>query len=108
MQDILQIVVQAFLRMKKVKISLSCIFVHQNLGEITAKEQTMEGRQWPEQRLDEMTALAAEPEEYSDVTHFSNVIKLDVNTHVYYFAHSGMAILQWPLPTLSIATMSRN
>ncbi|XP_057633033.1 interferon-induced very large GTPase 1-like [Chionomys nivalis] len=87
MQDILQIVVQAFLRMKQVKISPSCIFVHQNVGDVTAKDQTMEGRRRLEQRLDEMTALAAEQEECSDITRFSDVIKFDVNSHVYYFAH---------------------
>nr|XP_048283645.1 interferon-induced very large GTPase 1-like [Myodes glareolus] len=87
MQDILQIVVQAFLRMKQVKISPSCIFVHQNVGEVTAKDQTVEGRRRLEQRLDEMTALAAEQEECSNISRFSDVIKFDVNKHVYYFAH---------------------
>ncbi|KAM4850429.1 interferon-induced very large GTPase 1-like [Urocitellus parryii] len=87
MQDILQIAVQAFLRMKQVKISPRCIFVHQNVGEVTAKDQTTEGRRRLEQRLDEMAALAAKQEECSDVTCFSDVIKFDVNTHVYYFAH---------------------
>ncbi|XP_007527873.2 interferon-induced very large GTPase 1-like [Erinaceus europaeus] len=87
MQDILQIVVQAFLRMKQVKISPSCLFVHQNVGEVTAKEQTMEGRRQLVQRLDEMAATAAEQEQYSDVTCFSDVIKFDVNTQVFYFAH---------------------
>ncbi|KAM7329108.1 hypothetical protein ACRRTK_010721 [Alexandromys fortis] len=87
MQDILQIVVLAFLRMKQVKISPSCIFVHQNVGEVTAKDQTVEGRRRLEQRLDEMTALAAEVEECSDITRFSDVIKFDVKNHVYYFAH---------------------
>ncbi|OWK17985.1 hypothetical protein Celaphus_00009118, partial [Cervus elaphus hippelaphus] len=87
MQDILQIVVQAFLRMKQVKISPSCLFVHQNVGEVTAKEETMEGRSRLEERLDKMAALAAEEEQCSDVTCFSDVIKFDVNTHVYYFAH---------------------
>ncbi|KAM7329105.1 hypothetical protein ACRRTK_010718 [Alexandromys fortis] len=87
MQDILQIVVQAFLRMKQVKISPSCFFVHQNVGEVTAKDQTMEGRRRLEQRLDEMTALAAEQEECSNITRFSDVIRFDVNSHVYYFAH---------------------
>ncbi|XP_029771101.1 interferon-induced very large GTPase 1-like [Suricata suricatta] len=87
MQDILQIVVQAFLRMKQVKISPSCLFVHQNVGEVTAKDQTMEGRRRLEQRLDEMAEKAAEQEQYSDVTRFSDVIKFDVNTDVYYFAH---------------------
>ncbi|XP_036745650.2 interferon-induced very large GTPase 1-like [Manis pentadactyla] len=87
MQDILQIVVQAFLRMKQVKISPSCLFVHQNVGEVTAKDQTMEGRRRLEQRLDEMAAIAAKQEQCSDVTRFSDVIKFDVNTHIYYFAH---------------------
>ncbi|CAM9403619.1 unnamed protein product [Rangifer tarandus platyrhynchus] len=87
MQDILQIVVQAFLRMKQVKISPSCLFVHQNVGEVTAKEETMDGRSRLEERLDKMAALAAEEEQCSDVTCFRDVIKFDVNTHVYYFAH---------------------
>ncbi|XP_054997729.1 interferon-induced very large GTPase 1-like [Sorex araneus] len=87
MQDILQITVQAFLRMKKVKISPSCLFVHQNVGEVTAKDQTMEGRRRFEQRLDEMAAAAAEQEQCSDITCFSDVIKFDVSTQVHYFAH---------------------
>ncbi|KAM7235763.1 hypothetical protein CapIbe_012949 [Capra ibex] len=86
-QDILQIVVQAFLRMKQVKISPSCLFVHQNVGEVTAKDQNMEGRRQFEQRLDKMATIAAEEEQCSDVTCFSDVIKFDANTHVYYFAH---------------------
>ena len=86
-QDILQISVQAFLRMKQVKISPSCLFVHLNVGEVTAKDQTMEGRRRLEQKLDEMTALAAELEECSNITRFSDVIKFDANQQVYYFAH---------------------
>nr|XP_004650972.2 interferon-induced very large GTPase 1-like [Jaculus jaculus]XP_045002121.1 interferon-induced very large GTPase 1-like [Jaculus jaculus] len=87
MQDILQIAVQALLRMKQVKISPSCLFVHQNVGEVTAKDKTMEGRQRLVEKLDKMTALAAEQEECTDVTCFSDVIKFDVNTQVHYFAH---------------------
>ncbi|XP_008827491.1 interferon-induced very large GTPase 1-like [Nannospalax galili] len=87
MQDILQIAVQAFLRMKQVKLSPSCLFVHQNVGEVTAKDQTMEGRWRLLEKLDKMAALAAEQEECFHVTRFSDVIKFDVNNHVYYFAH---------------------
>ncbi|XP_014386100.1 PREDICTED: interferon-induced very large GTPase 1-like [Myotis brandtii] len=87
MQDILQIVVQAFMRMKQVKISPSCLFVHQNVGEVTAKDQTMEERRALEQRLDDMAAIAAEQEQCSDVTRFGDIIKFDVNTDVFYFAH---------------------
>ncbi|XP_053416632.1 interferon-induced very large GTPase 1-like [Nycticebus coucang] len=87
MQDTLQIVVQAFLRMKQVKIFPSCLFVHQNVEEVTARDQIMEGRRWLEHRLDESAAIAAEQEQCPDVTCFSDVIKFDVNSHVYYFAH---------------------
>ncbi|XP_045703514.1 interferon-induced very large GTPase 1-like [Phyllostomus hastatus] len=87
MQDILQIVVQAFMRMKQVKISPSCLFIHQNVGEVTAKDQTMEGRRRLEHRLDEMVARVAEQEQCPGITRFSDVIKFDINTHVYYFAH---------------------
>ncbi|XP_059583852.1 interferon-induced very large GTPase 1 [Alligator mississippiensis] len=86
MQDILQIAVQAFLRMKQVRLSPSCLFVHQNVGEITAKEQNMAGQRRLQQRLDEMTVTAAQ-QEFCDVTCFSDVIRFDVNSHVHYFAH---------------------
>ncbi|CAM4540461.1 unnamed protein product [Caretta caretta] len=86
MQDVLQIAVQAFLRMKQVKLSPSCLFVHQNVGEITAKEQNMEGQRRLQQKLDEMTITAAQ-QEFCDVNRFSDVIRFDVNTHIHYFAH---------------------
>ncbi|KAM4021970.1 interferon-induced very large GTPase 1-like [Anomaloglossus baeobatrachus] len=86
MQDILQIAVQAFLRMKQVNLRPSCLFVHQNVGEITAKEKNMEGRRRFQEKLDEMTLCAAQQEQ-CDVTCFNDVIQFDVNTHIYYFAH---------------------
>ncbi|KAM8810017.1 LOW QUALITY PROTEIN: interferon-induced very large GTPase 1-like [Eudromia elegans] len=86
MQDVLQIAVQAFLRMKQVNLSPSCLFVHQNVGEITAKEQNMEGQRHLQQKLDEMTVTAAQ-QEFCDATCFSDVIRFDVNTHIHYFAH---------------------
>ncbi|EPQ18137.1 Interferon-induced very large GTPase 1 [Myotis brandtii] len=57
-----------------------------NVGEVTAKDQTMEGRRQLEQRLDEMAATAAEQEQCLDVTRFGDIIKFDVNTDVFYFA----------------------
>ena len=41
MQDILQIVVQAFLRMKKVRLNPRCVFVHQNVSDVTVGEKNM-------------------------------------------------------------------
>ena len=34
-----------------------------------------------------MTLAATKQEQCSDVCHFSDVIKFDVKTHIYYFAH---------------------
>ncbi|XP_026780250.3 interferon-induced very large GTPase 1 [Pangasianodon hypophthalmus] len=85
MQDILQIVVQAFLRMKKVRLNPSCMFVHQNVGDITAGEKNMEGRRRLQEKLDEMAKLAAKEEE-SEAECFSDVIEFNVQDDVYYFA----------------------
>ncbi|XP_058617981.1 interferon-induced very large GTPase 1 [Onychostoma macrolepis] len=85
MQDILQIVVQFFMRMKKVRLNPSCVFVHQNISDVTAGEKNMEGRRRLQERLDEMTKLAAE-EEVCDAECFSDVIRCDVQKDVKYFA----------------------
>ncbi|KAI2667038.1 Interferon-induced very large GTPase 1 [Labeo rohita] len=85
MQDILQIVVQAFMRMKKVRLNPSCVFVHQNISDVTAGEKNMEGRRRLQETLDEMTKLAAKDEVY-DAECFSDVIRFDVQNDVKYFA----------------------
>ncbi|KAF4096308.1 hypothetical protein G5714_022277 [Onychostoma macrolepis] len=85
MQDILQIVVQAFLRMKKVRLNPSCMFVHQNVSDLTAGEKNMEGRRRLQEKLDNVTELAAK-EEVCDAEGFSDVIRFDVQTDVKYFA----------------------
>ncbi|XP_052444058.1 interferon-induced very large GTPase 1-like [Carassius gibelio] len=85
MQDILQIVVQAFMRMKKVRLNPSCVFVHQNVSDVTAGEKNMEGRRRLQKTLDEMTKLAAK-DEVCDAEHFSDVIRFDVQNDVKYFA----------------------
>ncbi|XP_068039185.1 interferon-induced very large GTPase 1-like [Anomalospiza imberbis] len=102
MQDVLQIAVQAFLRMKKVNLSPSCLFVHQNVGEATAKEQNMEGQRRLQEKLDEMTVVAAQ-QEFCDVSSFSDVIGFDVTTHIHYFAHlwEGNPPMAPPNPTYS-------
>uniref|UniRef100_A0A8C1UQY0 VLIG-type G domain-containing protein n=1 Tax=Cyprinus carpio TaxID=7962 RepID=A0A8C1UQY0_CYPCA len=86
MQEILQIVVQAFMRMKKVRLNPSCMFVHQNVSDITAGEKNREGRRRLLEKLDEMTKLAAKEEE-CDAKCFSDVIRFDVQNDVKYFAH---------------------
>ncbi|ROI60074.1 Interferon-induced very large GTPase 1 [Anabarilius grahami] len=86
LQEILQIVVQAFMRMKKVNLSPSCMFVHQNISEVTAGEKNMEGRRRLQETLDEMTKLAAKDEVYIAEC-FSDVITFDIRKDVKYFAH---------------------
>ncbi|XP_067309459.1 interferon-induced very large GTPase 1-like [Pseudorasbora parva] len=85
MQDILQIVVQAFLRMNKVRLNPSCVFVHQNVSDVSAEKNTMEARRRLQQTLDEMTKLAAK-DEVCDAERFSDVIKFDVQKDVKYFS----------------------
>nr|XP_055043543.1 interferon-induced very large GTPase 1-like [Misgurnus anguillicaudatus] len=84
MQDILQIVVQAFMRMKTVRLNPSCMFVHQNVSDVTAGEKNMEGRRGLQRTLDEKTKLAAK-EEVCDAEYFSDVIAFDVQKDVKYF-----------------------
>ncbi|XP_067272351.1 interferon-induced very large GTPase 1 [Pseudorasbora parva] len=84
LQEILQIVVQAFMRMKKVKLNPSCMFVHQNVSEVTAGEKNMEGRMRLQETLDEMTKLAAK-DEGCDAECFSDVITFDIQKDIKYF-----------------------
>ncbi|XP_047672130.1 interferon-induced very large GTPase 1-like isoform X4 [Tachysurus fulvidraco] len=85
MQDILQIVVQAFLRMKKVQLNPSCVFVHQNVPDVTAGQKNMEGQRKLQDNLDKMTKLAGEEESY-EAESFSDVIAFDIKNDVRYFA----------------------
>ncbi|XP_022620404.1 interferon-induced very large GTPase 1-like [Seriola dumerili] len=85
MQDVLQIVVQAFMRMKKVNLSPSCVFVHQNVTDISATEKNMDGKRRLQEKLDQMTQLAAK-EEVCNAKCFSDIIAFDVQKDVKYFA----------------------
>nr|XP_040025309.1 interferon-induced very large GTPase 1-like isoform X2 [Gasterosteus aculeatus aculeatus] len=85
MQDVLQIVVQDFMRMKKIKLSPSCVFVHQNVTDIGAAEKNMDGKRRLQEKLDDMAKLAAK-EEGCDAEFFSDIIAFDVQKDVKYFA----------------------
>ncbi|XP_034165366.2 interferon-induced very large GTPase 1-like isoform X1 [Pangasianodon hypophthalmus] len=85
MQEILQIVVHAFLRMKQVRLNPSCMFVHQNVCDIAAREKIMDGRRHLQETLDKMTKLAAKDEDYC-AENFTDVIAFDVESDVKYFA----------------------
>ncbi|XP_072553860.1 interferon-induced very large GTPase 1-like [Paramormyrops kingsleyae] len=85
MHEILQICVQAFLRMKRVEIKPSCIFVHQNVAEASAGDKNMEGRRRLQEKLDEMAQTAAKEEGIDDVYRFGDVIQFDLESQVFYF-----------------------
>ncbi|XP_030597035.1 interferon-induced very large GTPase 1-like [Archocentrus centrarchus] len=86
MQDILQIVVQAFMRMKKVQLSPSCVFVHQNVSDVAAAEKNMDGKRRLQEKLDQMAKLAAEEEEVCNAKCFSDVIEFDPQKDVKFCA----------------------
>ncbi|XDV11699.1 hypothetical protein PO909_000559 [Leuciscus waleckii] len=85
LQEILQIVFKAFMRMKKVRLNPSCVFVHQNFSYVTTAEKNMEGKKRLQEKLDDMTKLAAK-DEVSDAECFSDVAGFDVQYDVKYFS----------------------
>ncbi|XP_017539074.2 interferon-induced very large GTPase 1-like [Pygocentrus nattereri] len=84
-QGILQIVIQAILRMKNLKVNPSCMFVHQNITDLTSAEKNMEGRRQLQEKLDEITVSVAK-EERCDVECFNDVIRFNIQIDVHYFA----------------------
>ncbi len=42
------------MRMKKLNLSPSCVFVHQSISDVTAGEKDKEGRRRLQEKLDEM------------------------------------------------------
>ena len=89
MKDILQITVQAFLRMKlansKMELQRKCIFIHQNVGAVNAEEQMMQGLKQFQENLDIMTKNAAEEENMRHIQSFNQVIDFQGEKHVLYF-----------------------
>ena len=97
MDDILQTTVYAFLRMKTVKLKPSCVFVHQNVSELTAGSKGEMGRTRFVDKLDKMTEVAAE-KEYgkNDVKFFKEVIDFNPSRDVFHFPnlwHGGQPMV---------------
>ena len=86
LDDILQTVVHAFIRMRNVSLNLNCHFVYQNATALLVANKTKFGQEAFQDKLNEMTNLAAKAEhceeEYSS---FKDVIKFDVITNITYF-----------------------
>ncbi|KAM6971800.1 up-regulator of cell proliferation-like [Aplochiton taeniatus] len=74
MKDILQIVVHAFIRMKEVGKKPVCNFVHQNVSDMSARDNNMRGRNKLLEQLNEMTVAAAKMEKKEKITKFTDVM----------------------------------
>ncbi|KAI6650698.1 Interferon-induced very large GTPase 1-like [Oopsacas minuta] len=85
-QDILQITIIAFMRMKLTLRKPKCIFVHQNVGDIQAGTNLMIARRNLIDTLDEMTKCAAQQENKElQFSHFCDLIEFDPEQDVFYF-----------------------
>ncbi|XP_042559922.1 up-regulator of cell proliferation-like [Clupea harengus] len=84
MKDILQIVVHAFLRMKEVGKKPRCLFVHQNMSDMSAHDSNMRDRKKLIEHLDEMTQIAAKMERREANTKFTDVMDYNPDKDSYY------------------------
>ena len=86
MEDILQTAVHAFLRMKRVKLNPSVLFVHQNVSSLMIKNQGAEGRRSFFSKLDEMTCHAAKLEDCEEkYKSFRDMVSFDPETDIFFF-----------------------
>ncbi|KAK7884334.1 hypothetical protein WMY93_027457 [Mugilogobius chulae] len=84
MKDILQIVVHAFLRMKEVGKKPKCMFVHQNVSDVSAHEKNLRDRKLLLEQLNEMTQAAAKMEKKGKNKCFTDVIEYSTETGNMY------------------------
>ncbi|KAG9330440.1 hypothetical protein JZ751_025335 [Albula glossodonta] len=84
MKDILQIVVHAFLRMKEVGKKPCCMFVHQNVADVSAHDMNLRDRKLLLEQLNEMTQAAARMEKTDENTKFTDVMDYDPEKNTWY------------------------
>ncbi|XP_060689086.1 interferon-induced very large GTPase 1-like [Hemiscyllium ocellatum] len=83
MKDVLQIVVHSLIRMKLTGKRPSCLFIHQNVGDVCAYDQNLRSRQKLLEQLDQMVEAAAKLEKV-DKMKFSDVMAYDANQSNWY------------------------
>ncbi|KAG9332282.1 hypothetical protein JZ751_015443 [Albula glossodonta] len=84
MKDVLQIVVHAFLRMKEVGKKPCCMFVHQNVADVSAHDKNMRDRNLLLEQLNEMTQAAARMEKRIENKKFTDVMDYDPERNTWY------------------------
>ncbi|XP_071948946.1 interferon-induced very large GTPase 1-like [Antedon mediterranea] len=87
MQDTLQIAVNAFMKMDNVKVSPNCLFVHQNVTDVTESALNTAKKRSMREMLDKITSIAAKEENCSEkYESFSDVINFQENKHILYIS----------------------
>ncbi|XP_059394576.1 up-regulator of cell proliferation-like [Carassius carassius] len=84
MKDILQIIVCAFLRMKEIGKKHTCLFVHQNVADVSAHDSNMRDRKFLLEQLYEMTQAAAKMENNIGFKKFTDVMNYDTERGDHY------------------------
>uniref|UniRef100_A0A8C5QBW5 VLIG-type G domain-containing protein n=1 Tax=Leptobrachium leishanense TaxID=445787 RepID=A0A8C5QBW5_9ANUR len=84
MMDTLQIVVHAFLRMKEIGKKPKCLFVHQNVSDVSNYVNNMRDRKKLRDMLDKMTMIAAKMENKSTIKTFNDMIDYDIEKDNWY------------------------
>ncbi|KAJ6652118.1 hypothetical protein lerEdw1_013158 [Lerista edwardsae] len=82
--DILWIVIRAFLRLQRPGQKSSCQFVHQNVSDVSARDQNMRDKKHFLEQLDEMTQSVAETENIGKGYKFSDIVDYDPEVHDWY------------------------
>ena len=87
-QDVLQIVIHAMLRIKSVNDKMllkpTCLFVHQNVSAVSAETKMKFGHEKFHDFLDRTTKAAADQENIIEITRFDQVIHFDDQKHIWY------------------------
>ena len=100
-QDILQIIVFAFIRMKQSFSKPRCVFVHQNVPDTHAHTNLLTARSNLIRTLDKMTECAAQQEnKVAFYKRFGDVIEFHPEQEVFYFP--GLFEGQPPLNRISV------
>ena len=86
LDDILQTSLHAFIRMRKVEMNPSCLFVHQNVPDVLASTKNFIGREKFYNKLDNMVQNVAKIENReAQYNSFNQVIDFDDSKDVFYF-----------------------
>ncbi|PAA50789.1 hypothetical protein BOX15_Mlig012813g3 [Macrostomum lignano] len=90
MNEILQIAIHAFIRMKMANkdrdLHRHCIFIHQNVAAAGAKEMMQQATFKIQQKLDKMTKEAAEEEGLNDVKRLGDILQFNRDTDIFFMS----------------------